>query len=170
MTDTRPGRDALPTPSGAAGGTQPPATAVDRLRLIVARLYRQLAQASGDDLDLTYAQLSALARVQAHGPLRLGELAALEQVAAPSLTRTLRPLSAAGLLSKEADPSDGRSHLVSVTPKGEAHLERIRRQRSELLSRRMARLSPQDSAALLAALPALEQLLTEGEEPAPPAG
>jgi DNA polymerase-4 len=52
---------------------------VARLRLIVARLYRQMAQASGDDLNLTYAQLSALARVQEYGPLRLGELAARER-------------------------------------------------------------------------------------------
>jgi hypothetical protein len=49
---------------------------VARLRLLIARLYRQMAQASGDDLNLTYAQLSALARIEQHGPLRPGELAA----------------------------------------------------------------------------------------------
>lgn len=157
MTDTD-GRGAPP-----AAAAQPSSAAVARLRLIVARLYRQLAQASSDDLNLTYAQLSALARVQAHGPVRLGELAALEQVAAPSLTRTLRPLAAAGLLSKEADPSDGRSLLVTITPEGGAHLDRIRRERSELLARRMSRLTPEQSDTLLAALPVLELLLTEPE-------
>ncbi|MEE4542774.1 MarR family transcriptional regulator [Streptomyces sp. V4-01] len=164
MTDT----DGRGAPSAARA--QPSSAAVARLRLIVARLYRQLAQASSDDLDLTYAQLSALARVQAHGPVRLGELAALEQVAAPSLTRTLRPLAAAGLISKEADPTDGRSLLVSITAEGGAHLDRIRRARSELLARRMSRLSPEQSDTLLAALPVLELLLTEQETtPAPQA-
>jgi DNA-binding MarR family transcriptional regulator len=141
----------------------PPAAAVDRLRLVIARLYRQLAQASGNDLDLTYAQLSALARTQQHGPLRIGELAAYEQVAAPSLTRTVAPLAAAGLIAKQPDPTDGRSSLVTITPEGDDVLDRIRRTRSGLLARRMARLDPDRLDALLAALPALEQLLTEPE-------
>jgi DNA-binding MarR family transcriptional regulator len=157
MTDTD-GRGA-----SSAEGPQPSSAAVARLRLIVARLYRQLAQASSDDLNLTYAQLSALARTQEYGPVRLGELAALEHVAAPSLTRTLRPLAAAGLISKEADPSDGRSLLVRITEDGGELLGRIRRERSELLARRMSRLTPEQSDALLAALPVLELLLTEPE-------
>ncbi|MFF6956780.1 MarR family transcriptional regulator [Streptomyces sp. NPDC008317] len=138
------------------GGATPAAVA-----LIVARLYRQLAQASADDLNLTYAQLSALARIGQFGPIRLGELAAREQVAAPSLTRTVRPLSEAGLIGKEADPSDGRSWLVSITPEGRALLERIRRERAALLARRMAWLTDEQRATLDAALPVLELLLTE---------
>ncbi|MFI1095494.1 MarR family winged helix-turn-helix transcriptional regulator [Streptomyces sp. NPDC020917] len=155
---------------GRGAPTEQPAppsfAAVGRLRLVVARLYRQMAQASGDDLNLTYAQLSALARVQEFGPLRLGELAAREQVAAPTLTRTLRPLAAAGLLTKEADPSDGRSLLVSVTSDGAELLSRIRRERSELLARRMAGLTAEQTEALMAALPVLELLLTEPQPPA----
>jgi len=149
------------TDTDARGGAS--STAVARLRLVVARLYRQLAQASADDLNLTYAQLSALARTEEYGPLRLGELAALEQVAAPSLTRTVRPLAGAGLIGKQPDPSDGRSWLVSITPEGSALLGRIRRQRSELLARRMSRLTPEQLDTLLAALPVLELLLTEPE-------
>ncbi|WP_335976222.1 MarR family winged helix-turn-helix transcriptional regulator [Streptomyces sp. CA2R106] len=142
------------------GGASPSAVA-----LIVARLYRQLAQASADDLNLTYAQLSALARIEQFGPIRLGELAAREQVSAPALTRTVRPLAAAGLIGKEADPADGRSFLVSIHEEGRALLERIRRERAELLARRMARLTPAQHAHLTAALPVLEQLLTEGPPP-----
>jgi DNA-binding MarR family transcriptional regulator len=140
--------------------------AVARLRLIVARLYRQLAQASADDLNLTYAQLSALARTEEYGPIRLGELAALEQVAAPSLTRTVRPLAAAGLMGKEPDPSDGRSWLVHITAEGRAVLGRTRRERSELLARRMSRLTADQRDTLLAALPVLELLLTEPDDAA----
>jgi DNA-binding MarR family transcriptional regulator len=141
-----------------------PATAseadVARLRLVIARLHRQLAQASGD-LDLTYAQLSALARTEERGPLRIGELALHEQVAAPSLTRTVGPLVASGLLRKQPDPSDGRSWLISITPAGSDLLTRLRRERSALLARRMAHLTPHQHDALRAALPVLEQLLTE---------
>jgi DNA-binding MarR family transcriptional regulator len=145
------------------GRGAPSSAAVPRLRLVIARLYRQLAQASGDDLNLTYAQLSALARTQEHGPLRIGELAAHEQVAAPSLTRTIAPLAAAGLVSKEPDPSDRRSWLVTITPAGAELLGSIRRKRSELLARRIARLDAGQVDTLLAALPVLELLLTEPE-------
>lgn len=145
------------------GRGAPESAAVPRLRLVIARLYRQLAQASGDDLNLTYAQLSALARTQEHGPLRIGELAAHEQVAAPSLTRTMAPLVAAGLVARQPDPSDGRSWLVSITPDGAELLGRIRRKRSELLARRISRLDAGQLDTLLAALPVLERLLTEPE-------
>ncbi|WP_329129969.1 MarR family transcriptional regulator [Streptomyces sp. NBC_01476] len=148
------------------GPGAPSPSEVARLRLLIARLYRQMAQASGGDLNLTYAQLSALARIGEHGPLRLGELAAYEQVAAPSLTRTVHPLAAAGLIRKEPDPSDGRSWLVSMAPAGDELLTRIRRERSELLTRRMSRLTAEQSDTLRAALPVLELLLTEPEDPA----
>ncbi|MEU4302480.1 MarR family winged helix-turn-helix transcriptional regulator [Kitasatospora aureofaciens] len=84
------------------------AEAVVRLRLAIGRLNRQLVRASGDQ-DLTSAQLSALARVEQHGPLRLGELAAREGVAVPSMVRTVAPLVADGLIAKTPDPQDGRS-------------------------------------------------------------
>ncbi|BBA95882.1 putative MarR family transcriptional regulator [Actinacidiphila reveromycinica] len=142
------------------GGASPAAVA-----MIVARLYRQLAQASADDLNLTYAQLSALARIRQYGPIRLGELAALEQIAAPTLTRTVRPLAEAGLIGKEPDPSDGRSWLVSIHEEGRALIDRIRRERAELLARRMARLTAEQREALDRALPVLEELLTEGAPP-----
>jgi DNA-binding MarR family transcriptional regulator len=148
-------------PASATGSTAD----VARLRLVIARLYRQLAQASGD-FDLTYAQLSALARTEERGPLRIGELALHEQVAAPSLTRTVSPLVAAGLLRKEPDPSDGRSWLVSITPAGADLLHRLRRERSAFLTHRMSQLTPTQHDALRAALPVLEQLLIE--PPAPP--
>ncbi|WP_329571555.1 MarR family winged helix-turn-helix transcriptional regulator [Kitasatospora sp. NBC_01266] len=136
------------------------AATVARLRLVVARLYRQLAQASSGR-DLTMAQLSALARIEEHGPIRLGELAALERVAAPSMTRTVTPLVAASLAARVADPHDGRSFLVEPTAAGRALLARIRRQRSELLARRIDALSAQDRETLSAAVPVLERLLAD---------
>jgi hypothetical protein len=104
MTTTH-GRGA---PSGQSG--PPSSAAVGRLRLVVARLYRQMAQASGNDLNLTYAQLSALARVQEYGPLRLGELAAREQVPAPTLTRWRRPACSA---RRPIPPTAGRCWSAS---------------------------------------------------------
>ncbi|MFI9325540.1 MarR family winged helix-turn-helix transcriptional regulator [Kitasatospora aureofaciens] len=141
------------------------AEAVVRLRLAIGRLNRQLVRASGDQ-DLTSAQLSALARVEQHGPLRLGELAAREGVAVPSMVRTIAPLVAGGLIAKTPDPQDGRSQLLAPTGYGRDTLARIRRERTALLARRSTRLSPEQCRALEAALPLLELLLDEPDTPA----
>ncbi|PJN23002.1 MarR family winged helix-turn-helix transcriptional regulator [Kitasatospora sp. CB02891] len=143
--------------SSAVGGGLDPA-AVVRLRLVVARLHRQLAQAS-DRQDFTFAQLSALARIEAHGPIRLGELAARERVAAPSMTRTVTPLVASGLVTRLPDPEDGRSALVELSAEGVELLAEIRQRRSEVLARRTAELDVRERAVLLEALPVLERLV-----------
>ncbi|AXI80809.1 MarR family winged helix-turn-helix transcriptional regulator [Peterkaempfera bronchialis] len=152
---------------------QPPQGVFDpaeltRLRLAISRLNRQLTQAAGGR-DLTSAQLSALARIEQHGPLRLGELAGREGVSAPSMVRTLAPLTAGGLVGKEPDPLDGRSWLMTVTPVGREMIARLRRERSAVLSRRAARLSPEQCEVLYAAIPVLELLADEALPDAPPA-
>ncbi|WP_055586154.1 MarR family winged helix-turn-helix transcriptional regulator [Peterkaempfera griseoplana] len=163
---------ALRTAGDPGDRATPPHAALDpaeltRLRLAVARLNRRLTQAAGGQ-DLTAAQLSALARIEQHGPLRLGELATREQVAAPSMVRTLAPLTAGGLVGKEPDPQDGRSWLITLTPAGGELIARLRQERSAVLSRSAAHLTPEQSEALLAAIPVLE-LLAEGTGGAPAA-
>ncbi|MFJ9605831.1 MarR family winged helix-turn-helix transcriptional regulator [Kitasatospora sp. NPDC101176] len=146
------------TPPGAEHPL--PADDLARLRLAVSRLHRHMVQASGRR-DLTFAQLSALARIEAHGPIRLVDLAAREQVSAPSLIRTLAPLHADALLSKEADPQDRRSALIRITDDGRATLAQIRAERSQVLADRTALLTADQRTALLAALPVLELLAEE---------
>jgi len=149
--------DAVEYGSSAVESGLDPAEVV-RLRLVVARLHRQLAQAS-DRRDFTFAQLSALARIEAHGPIRLGELAARERVAAPSMTRTVAPLVSSGLVTRLPDPDDGRSALVELSPEGVELLAEIRERRSEVLARRTADLDARERAVLLEALPVLERLV-----------
>ncbi|MDR3036489.1 MAG: MarR family transcriptional regulator [Kitasatospora sp.] len=139
------------------GGLDP--AEVARLRLVIARLNRHLMQAS-DRQEFTFAQQSALARIEQHGPIRLGELAAMERVAAPSLTRTVASLVEARLVNRVPDPSDGRSALVELAPEGVELLAHIRRRRSELLARRTAALTEPERRTLMAALPVLERLVS----------
>jgi DNA-binding MarR family transcriptional regulator len=145
--------------------TTPPTTAIDptdvaRLRLTIGRLYRQMVQAS-DRQDLTMSQVSALAKIDEHGPLRLGELAAREGVAGPTMIRTINSLVAGDLVRRAPDPTDGRSFLLSMTPAGTKLITQIRRDRTELLARRAARLTDAQRAALVAAVPVLELLLED---------
>ncbi|MGH3416669.1 MAG: MarR family winged helix-turn-helix transcriptional regulator [Actinocrinis sp.] len=136
--------------------SQPDPHDITRLRVAVGRLHRRLAQrASG---ELTFAQISALVMVEKHGPIRQGELAAREKVAAPSMTRTVSGLISAGLVQKIPDPDDGRSCHIVATPAGKSLLEQVRTERAAMLAERAGRLSPEQYGTLVAALPVLEKL------------
>ena len=134
---------------------------ITRLRVAVGRLHRRLAQRSTS--ELTFAQISALVMVEKHGPIRQGELAAREKVAAPSMTRTVSGLVEAGLVQKIPDPDDGRSCHIVVTEAARTLLEKVRTERSAMLAERVARLSPEQYETLVAALPVLEQLAEEAD-------
>jgi DNA-binding MarR family transcriptional regulator len=129
-----------------------------RLRLAVGRLARRIRLATNDIPPL---QLSALATLDKHGPLRSGELAQREAVTAPTMTRVLTSLEERGLVRRTADPNDARSVRVSLSPAGERILARIRSERTALLEARIARLSGAQRRALIEALPALEALVED---------
>ncbi len=136
-------------------------TTVDagRLRLAVVRLSRRLRQEA--EAGITPSQLSALATVDRRGPISLRELAAAERVGASTLTRIVAALEDQGLIERVTDPTDRRSALAHVTPVGAKLLNRARDRGARLLADRIKRLTPEDAAALAAALPLLEALLEE---------
>jgi DNA-binding MarR family transcriptional regulator len=104
------------------------------------------------------AQLSALSVVVFGGPLSLGALAAAEQVRPPTMTRLVDSLEAAGLVTRETDPSDARAVLIGATPAGRRLLAEGRRRRVEALAERLLSLDAEERAALHAAAPALVRL------------
>jgi DNA-binding MarR family transcriptional regulator len=130
-----------------------------RLRSSVNRLQRRLRQQALG--GLSPAQASALGSVSRHGNPTLGELAALEQVQPPTMTRIVANLADAGLVTRIADANDRRSARVRVTPAGERTLARMRTAKDAFLVRRLGQLSAdeQRQAAELVAL--LEHLLEE---------
>src|SRR5262245_43970397 len=115
-----------------------------RLRLSVTRLARQLRQTA--DSDLSPTQAAILATVSNHGPLTLGELADLERVASPTITKVIGLLHEKGLVQKQTDPDDRRFVRVSLTAAGEALLERSRARKTAWLARQLEELTPADVA------------------------
>jgi DNA-binding MarR family transcriptional regulator len=109
-------------------------------------------------------QLSTLVTIELHGPLRLGELAQREAVAAPTMSRVLAALDERGAVERRPDPGDARSTLVSVSRAGLDIIATVRSERTASLARRLDRLDAGQRAAILAALPALEALVAEEVE------
>jgi DNA-binding MarR family transcriptional regulator len=128
-----------------------------RLRLGATRLARRLRQQS--ETDLTPTQLAALATIDRCGPLPVGALAAAEQVAAPTATKVVDKLVAAGLVARRPDPADGRVSLLSLTGAGAALLGEIRARRTAWLVTRLGGLSPAELESLRDALEVLERLV-----------
>lgn len=129
------------------GGPASRAAVANRLHTAAIHLLRQVRrtdQATG----LTPARLSALSVLVFGGPTTLGELAQLEQVSAPTMSRLVAALAADGLVERRGDPHDRRVTRIAATPEGARLLLRARRDRVEYLSERLANLDA-DSVSLL---------------------
>jgi DNA-binding MarR family transcriptional regulator len=133
---------------------------VTRLRIALGRISRFLDRGSRGD-RLTRTQASVLASVARLGPIRLSELADIEGVNPTMLSRIVAKLEDAGLFQRLPDPADGRAVLVEATDAGRAEQLRLRAERTELLTARLAALPPARASELLTALPALESLADE---------
>ncbi|HEX6238022.1 MAG TPA: MarR family transcriptional regulator [Acidimicrobiales bacterium] len=132
-----------------------------RLRLATARLARQLRLQAGTGLSAS--QHSALATIEVHGPLTLGDLAAREQVAPPTITKVVGRLEDDGLVDRTTDARDRRVCLVSITGEGRRRLDRSRARRDAALATRLEQLSRADLERLAGAIDVLEAIA----QPAP---
>ena len=90
--------------------------------------------------------------------MRLSDVADAEGMNPTMLSRIARKLEVPALIRRQPHPVDKRAALLEVTPAGRRLFERIRSERTDQLSVELDALGPEERAALLAALPALEQL------------
>lgn len=87
------------------------------------------------------AQLSALSVLVFKGPVSLGELAAIEQVKPPTMSRIVQGLVERGLVSRTTRQGDRRWLRLSATSRGRKLLLAGRDRRVRLLTRRFAKFS-----------------------------
>jgi DNA-binding MarR family transcriptional regulator len=139
------------------------------LRLTVNRLRRVVRAASLVEA-LTRPQESALTWLNRRGPLTTAELARWEQVRPQTMGTTVAGLLRAGLVTKAADPADGRREIISLTSDGRARLHDIAFIRDRDLARMLAgQLTDADRRALERTLAMLDSL-TSGSGPSAPRG
>jgi MFS family permease/DNA-binding MarR family transcriptional regulator len=164
-------RPAVSSADGAAApaaGTRPLTLARDclaeertafagRLDSVVQRLAYS-SRTGARPREATPSRFTALGILHAAGPLRIGELAARAGVALPTMSRIVDRIVQCGWAQRRADETDHRACVVSITGAGEAILDTVRRDRTACLAAGVAHLEPEDAAALLAAMPALESL------------
>ncbi len=126
------------------------------LRIACQRISRRVRFESSS--ELAPHLVSALANLR-HGPLTPGELAEIERISAPSMTKTINCLVERGLVSRDDHPSDGRSKVLTLTADGEAVLDRTARARDDWMFRQLQGLSGEEIALLKDATAVLNRVV-----------
>ena len=136
------------------------ASALNSGAIHLLRSLRRVDRESG----LTPARLSALSVLVFGGSYTLGRLAAIEDVAGPTMTRIVDGLVELGLAQREAHPDSARSVLITATADGESLMRAAAQRRIDAIVAGLGQLSDRDRAALeraAASLPALAGLVRD---------
>lgn len=91
--------------------------------------------------------------------MALRQLAAAEQVKAPTMSRIVAGLQRSGLAKIETDPSDARRIRVTATAKGERLLQQARTRRVEQLAEILSGATHRDLDTLRRAAQLIEQVV-----------
>ena len=141
--------------------TLDPVALADALRpalLQVGRELRREARAVG----VSPEQVSLLVAIKYAPGIGLRELADRERVSPPAMTKHVDRLERDGLVSRTPSAEDRRRVGVSLTEEGQRVLRRVRSRRTAWLAQRLRGLSPEELAAVEAAVEPLRRLVPEG--------
>jgi DNA-binding MarR family transcriptional regulator len=127
------------------------------LREAITRLNRRVRQARPVG-DLTFSQLSVLTSLQLAGALTPRELADVERVQPPTMTKIVGRLEDLGLVVRTPHPTDRRQVILAPTEAGRTVYAQFERARNEWLATQLAKLSPDDRDALARAAEVLQRV------------
>ena len=140
------------------------ATAVaNRLRPVLLKLNRQLRREI-HSLGVTGRQVSLLVQIKYNPGIGMRELAALERVSVPGMSKFVGRLEEAGLVQRAAVAGDQRRVGLSLTAAGQKVLRSVKSRRTAWLSARLHQLDAAELEAIDAAIEPLMHLIEQ--EPA----
>ncbi|SEJ47809.1 MULTISPECIES: MarR family winged helix-turn-helix transcriptional regulator [unclassified Variovorax] len=98
------------------------------LRLIgrITRGFTRIADGGLREFGFAVGQLPVLVSLKKRKALSQAELARIAQVEQPSMAQLLARMERDGLVERVADPDDGRSRLISLTPLAAKRLPRAK--------------------------------------------
>lgn len=129
--------------TGISGSAEDPAeaalTAVEHQISVLWRRGRSVSHQLSREVhpDMEPAAYGLLSVIRRQGPIRLTELASCIGVGKPSVSRQIAFLENLGLVSKEADPLDGRAQSIRLTPEGEEKMHQVQDARREVFRERL---------------------------------
>lgn len=132
------------------------------LRPTITRLARRLRQQDRTGLGPTMT--AALSSIKKHGGPTHGELAAIEQVAPPTITAVVGKLETLGLVTRETGTTDRRVTRIRITAAGLDQLDEVRNRRTSWLASQLASLTDDERRRVLDAADVLAKLVDVAED------
>lgn len=87
--------------------------------------------------DMEPAAYGLLSVIRRQGAVRLTELASSIGVGKPSVSRQVAFLEGLGLVTKHADPLDGRAQMIRLTPLGDEKMHQVQDARREVFRQQL---------------------------------
>jgi DNA-binding MarR family transcriptional regulator len=137
-----------------------PIVLANRLRPVLLQLNRQLRREI-HSLGVTGGQVSLLVQIKYHPGIGIRELAALERISVPGMSKFISRLEAAGLVQRAPVAGDQRRVGLTLTAAGQKVLRSVKSKRTAWLSARLRELDPAELDAIDAAIEPLAHLLGE---------
>ena len=134
----------------------------NRLRPVLLKLNRELRREI-HSIGVTGGQVSLLVQIKYNPGIGMRELAALERVSVPGMSKFVARLEEAGLVQRAAVAGDQRRVGLSLTAAGQKVLRSVKSKRTAWLSARLRELDPDELDAIDAAIEPLAHLLAEDE-------
>ena len=135
----------------------------NRLHSAAIHLLRWVRMADRET-GLSPERLSVLSILAFTGPRTVGEIAEMELVSAPAISRILNGLEGEGLVARGRVQGDRRYVRVVATPKAKRLVDGARSRRLERMAARLGGLSRKELQAIRAATEILERLESERSE------
>jgi DNA-binding MarR family transcriptional regulator len=135
-------------------------TLANRLRPVLLKLNRELRREI-HSLGVTGGQVSLLVQIKYSPGIGVRELAALERMSVPGMSKFVARLEEAGLIERQEVGGDRRRVGLHVTPAGHRVLRSVKSKRTAWLAARLGTLDDEQLEALDAAVEPLSRLLEE---------
>jgi DNA-binding MarR family transcriptional regulator len=139
-----------------------PTVLANRLRPVLLQLNRQLRREI-HSLGVTGGQVSLLVQIKYHPGIGIRELAELERMSVPGMSKFISRLEEAGLVQRAPVEGDHRRVGLTLTSAGHKVLRSVKSKRTAWLSARLRELDPDELEAIDAAIEPLAHLLEEDE-------
>jgi DNA-binding MarR family transcriptional regulator len=130
----------------------------NRLRPVLLKLNRELRREI-HSLGVTGGQVGLLVQIKERPGIGMRELASLERMSVPGMSKFITKLEEAGLVQRAAVEGDQRRVGISLTPDGHKVLRSVKSKRTAWLSARLRQLEPEQLEAIDAAIEPLAHLL-----------
>ena len=141
--------------------TPPPSAAAGSLLREVARMYTRAQRVVADCCRTTNTQCHLLSELGRSGPLPLSELGTRVSLEKSWVSRAVDAMVERGLVTKEPNPADARSWLVTLTAEGERTVKELDRTLDEHAGQLLGSLTARERADVERSLLLLMKALRE---------